>query len=194
MLNSLQSNRFIAIFLTLLLVNSGSILLIPIASATTPIAQSENSQKRLEAATIIEQGLQELLAKKYDEALPKLERALAIYTELGDRDWQGLAQINITRTYIGKKNLDRALVSCRAALNLLRDRQNKTRLGTIGNLARIIALSYRKQGDQKGEITAWAESIEVFRLVDNREKIANGLVNMGSAQTDIPDYPTALRN
>jgi CHAT domain-containing protein/cytochrome c-type biogenesis protein CcmH/NrfG len=137
-----MSNRFKYLSLAFLVfsVNSSVVLATTSVTATTLAQTTTNSNRKVEADRLLQQGIKQLDSKQLDVALKSLQQALSIYQQIKNRPGQGSTLKYLGNAYNAKKDNAKAIEAYQESLLIAREVQdrdlearNLLNLGTVYN-------------------------------------------------------------
>ena len=111
------------------------VVLMNVLNIPQVLAQSQDERKA-EANRLLRQGIQQVKAESFQEALQSFQQALKIYQEIGDRNGEAKSIGNIGFTYENLKQYQRAIEYYEQALVIWRELGDHEReaisLGSLG--------------------------------------------------------------
>ena len=148
------------------------VVLMNVLNIPQVLAQSQDERKA-EANRLLRQGIQQVKAESFQEALQSFQQAFKIYQEIGDRNGEAKSIGNIGFTYENLKQYQRAIEYYEQALVIWRELGDHEReaisLGSLG-------LVYSSLGQYQQAIEYYQQSLAIFQDIGDRngEAIATG--------------------
>ncbi len=185
---SRAGRRIIGVSLAALLLLSAS----PPRGEVTAALRQQQAEKAVAAQKLYDEGLQlyrQGTAEAFRSAIQKLEKALSLWRELGDRRGQAFALL-----FLGRINSDlgggqQALQFYAQALPLLRavgDRGDEAI--TLNNIGAV----YDALGEKQKALNYYAQALPLRRAVGDRGGEATTLSNIGRVYDDLGEKQKAL--
>ncbi|CAN5517854.1 hypothetical protein BH10BAC6_BH10BAC6_05790 [soil metagenome] len=144
-----------------------------------------------DASAYVARGLACFCTGDNSLALENYNRALALYSKLGDR--RGVATVtgNISTIYGNTGDYPTALEHCKSVLALYRELGDRRGMAAVtGNMGNI----YGNTGDYPAALEHYNSALALCHEIGNRRGIAALTGNLGNIYNSIGDYPTALEH
>ncbi len=142
---------------------------------TKDVATNEDKE-RIEAGSLLAEGLESHRKKETRDAAAKLEESLKIWKQLGDTYWKGYTDNLLGRVYMELGDMQRALNHYVQALPLLRASGDKSaEAQALNNVGRL----YDQIGDRGRALEHYQRALALFRASGDKVGEAATLNNVG---------------
>ncbi len=128
---------------------------------------------------------------QYQQALPYLEEAVAIFREINNPEAVATGLNNLGYAYASFNRHDKALASYEEALGLRRTLNTPLETATVLN---NMGLLFSSIGRHEEAIVRHEEALQIRKAASDRKGIAESLNNTGYAQRTVGEYDQALNN
>ncbi|MEA5464586.1 CHAT domain-containing protein [Leptothoe sp. PORK10 BA2] len=150
---------------------------------------SEQEAKQTEADQLLDESQNLRSTARWQESLAKLEQALLLYQEIGDRSGEGTTLNNIGLVYDNLGQYPQALDYYNQALAIFRDIGDRSGEGTTLN---NIGLVYRHLGQYPQALDYYNQAFAISRDIGDRSGEGITLNNIGAVYNNLGQYPQAL--
>ena len=149
---------------------------------------SQAEEQRLEAARLLQQGIQQYQASQYSAARDSWQQALDIYRSINDRNGEAGALTNLGNVYRSLRQYPQAREAYTQALAIfqhLGDRDGEA-IALTG-----LGIVYRSLGQYPQAIEAYSQALAIFQDLGDRDGEARALTGLGSVYDSLGQYPQA---
>lgn len=129
-------------------------------------------------------------AADYTLAIEHTEKAVALFTRLGDMSEKAVAEMNLGAMYLQTGEITKALLRFRAGEPTLRKTADKVHLAMLYN---NIGYGFQIQKEWSAACNAYQQSVAYWREVGDPEGLVNVLDGLGLVYTALGQPETALQ-
>ena len=186
------ATRLLAI-MTITSINSLNFI---IYTSHVPVNAQEDKQQSLEAVTAYSDGLKLLNGSKFSEAVLKLNLALKLYKDLGNKSYQGKIYLALCQAN-SRLDLAIALPLCEKSLIIARELKDGVQITRSLKSSLKFLFDYGKAETAKDRNESALKSFIVAKSIAEElgdKKVAGFiLIYIGTTYTALADYPMAIR-
>ncbi|MEM9274653.1 MAG: tetratricopeptide repeat protein [Cyanobacteria bacterium P01_F01_bin.143] len=161
-----------------------------LVSLVTPVLAHTQSERKLEANQLLQQGIQQFQISQYQEALESWQKALTIYQEIRDRQGEANSLMNLGSAYRNLGQYPKGVKYYRQSLAIfqeIRDRQGEAdSMGNLGN-------TYEFLGKSPKAIEYSQKSLTISQEIGDRQGEADSLMNLGNAYSNLGQYQKVVK-
>lgn len=169
---------------------------LPIAAQqiTTPQTAPQTAQTRADADAIDQQGRQRYEAAQYAEAIALWQQAIAVFKAADDRFRQAQTLSNLSLAYQQLGNWTDAEAAIQDALTVLdtpdlpRSTERSQLLAQAWDVQGRLQLS---RGDAETALTTWQQAAEIYKQLDDFDRLTRNQINQAQALQTLGLYPQA---
>ncbi len=180
----------LSIFVSLLVVLSASFVpRLPMVLMTLGVLAQSRVERQAEADTLLEQGHQQYQANQLEAALQSFQKALIIYRDIKNREFESLALFGLGMVHDRLQDYPKAIDYYKQSLAISREIK----------VSEFVADALLNQGHQQYQtsqfiaaLQSWEQALQIYREIKDRNGEGNALGNLGVAYNSLGDYPKAI--
>ncbi|MBD2181070.1 CHAT domain-containing protein [Planktothrix sp. FACHB-1355] len=185
----LYRRRLLIVAALLFVLSLGLPSIVAQVSAQIPIVQSQPSGLQL-----VQQAKRSYEIRDFGEAARTWQQAASTFAAAGDILNQAMALSNLSLTYQQLAEWDKAEEAIAQSLNLLQTQQNTPEKLRI--LAQSLDIQGQLQlttGQTETAIETWQKAANTYERMNEKERMAQSLLNLAQAQQDLGLYPRSCK-
>lgn len=140
------------------------------------------SQIKPSARDLVEEGKQYRDAENYHDAIEKLQEAIAIFEEKGERKNLAITLSNLSRLYLASSHLKEAIQSLEKAVLIFEKEGNSQQY--LKNLT-VLGKLQLSMGEADKALSNFKTITNIYQKNNDKVGFSNSLINQGKAMTEL---------
>ena len=156
-------------------------------------AAAPQDKQRITAERLLDEARKsyEKGAEALEPGIEKARQALALWRELGDRYWEGVAIHLIGNGNLRARKYDQAIEAYKQALDIRREVKDR---GGEGNALHNLGNACLSLNRNEEAVEFWNQALDVRRQLKDRQGEADSLKNLGNAYTNLGRNEKAMES